>query len=270
MKEKRLKIGLALGSGGAKGLAHIGIIKVLEKNNIPIDFIAGSSVGAMVGGCYAALGDINEIEKMALTTNSRRMLSLIDPALSRGGLVHGEKIKKFFEQFVNGMDIENCKIPFLAVATDLKSGDYVVLKKGKLSHAIHASIAFPPVFRPVEIGSKSLCDGGLSMPVPADVVREMGADIVIAVNLDSYQKNDIRKMGVVFFKVAQRSIWLLRHHLSVCNVKNADITITPNTGRIYWNKFINGKKSILAGEEAAKEILPQLKRLIKARTNAQF
>lgn len=263
MENKKPKIGLALGSGGAKGLAHIGIIKVLEENNIPIDFIAGSSIGAMIGGCYAASKNINEIEKIALKTNSRQMLSLIDPAISRGGLVRGEKIKKFLEQFVDGINVGDCKIPFAAVATDLKNGDSIILKKGKLSEVIRASIACPPVFRPVEIESRILSDGGFSMPVPVEVVREMGADIVIAVNLDSYQTSDIRKMGVVFFKAVQRSIWLLRHHLSVWNVKNADIVITPKTGRIYWNKFMNGKKSILAGEEAAKEILPTLRRLIR-------
>lgn len=266
MKEKRLKIGLALGSGGAKGLAHIGVIKVLKENNIPIDFIAGSSVGAMVGGCYAALGDIKEIERKALDTNFRQMVSFIDLTLRRGGLVHGEKIKKFFENLVNGIDIEDCKIPFAAVATDLKNGDVVILNKGKMSDAIRASISFPLVFKPVERELKFLGDGGLSMPVPAEIVRKMGANIVIAVNLDTYYSSDIRKMGVVFFKAAQRSISLLRHHLSVWNIKEADIVIAPETGKIYWNKFVNGKKSILAGEEAARKILPQLKKLIKERT----
>lgn len=263
---KRPKIGLALGSGGAKGLAHIGVIKVLEENGISIDFIAGSSIGAMVGGCYAALKNINEIEKFALGNNSRQMLSFIDLALQRGGLVHGEKIKKFLEQFVDGINIEECKISFLAVATDLKNGEAIVLKKGKLSEIIRASIACPPVFRPVEIESRFLGDGGLSMPVPVEIVKEMGADIVIAVNLDSYQTSDIKKMGVVFFKAVQRSIWLLRHHLAVLNIKNADIVINPPTGRMYWNKFTNGKKSILAGEEAAREILPEIKRIIKEKT----
>ncbi|HPN54589.1 MAG TPA: patatin-like phospholipase family protein [Candidatus Moranbacteria bacterium] len=265
-QKNKPKIGLALGSGGAKGLAHIGIIKVLKENNIPIDFIAGSSIGAMVGGCYAALGEIDEIEKVAIKTDSRRMLSLIDPVFSRGGLVRGEKIKKFFEQFVNGIDISDCKIPFVSVTTDLKNGETVILKKGKLSEAIQASIACPPFFKPVEIESRALCDGGLSMPVPVEVVKKMGADIVIAVNLDGYQPSDIHKAGVVFFKAAQRTIWLLRHHLSVSNIKNADVVIAPPTGRMYWNKFIRGEKVILAGEEAARAILPEIERLIREKT----
>ena len=264
--ENRPKIGLALGSGGAKGLAHIGIIKVLEENNIPIDFIAGSSIGAMVGGCYAALGEIDEIKKIALKANSRMLFSFIDPVFSRGGMVRGEKIKKFFEQFVNGIDINDCKIPFVSVTTDLKNGETVVLKEGKLSEAIQASIACPPFFKPVEIESRSLCDGGLSMPVPVEVVKKMGADIVIAVNLDAYQPSDIKKAGVVFFKAAQRTIWLLRHHLSVSNIKSADFIIAPQTGRMYWNKFASGEKVILAGEEAAREILPEIQRLIREKT----
>ena len=266
MDHNRPKIGLALGSGGAKGLAHIGIIKILKENNIPIDFIAGSSIGAMIGGCYAASGEIDEIKKVALKANSRMLFSLIDPVFSRGGIVRGEKIKKFFEQFVNGIDINDCKIPFVSVTTDLKNGETVVLEKGKLSEAIRASISCPPFFKPVEIESRALCDGGLSMPVPVDVVKKMGADIVIAVNLDAYQTSDIKKSGVVFFKAAQRTIWLLRHHLSVSNIKSADIIIAPQTGRMYWNKFASGEKVILAGEEAARKILPKIKMLIKEKT----
>ena len=122
MKEsKRPKIGLALGSGGPKGLAHIGVIKVLEENNIPIDFMAGSSIGAMVGGFYAAGLSIKEIEKIALSVNWRRVFSILfDPHLKQG-LIGGEKLKTFIGDYINGKKFEDCKIPFVVVATDLKT-----------------------------------------------------------------------------------------------------------------------------------------------------
>ena len=147
-KSKRPKIGLALGSGGSRGLAHIGVIKALEENNIPIDFIAGSSIGAMAGGFYAAGLSIKKMEEISLETNWRRMFSLVDPHLKQG-LISGEKVKTFIEGYVDGKKIEDCKIPFVAVATDLKTGEIVILNKGEMAQAIRASISIPLVFKPV-------------------------------------------------------------------------------------------------------------------------
>jgi NTE family protein len=260
---QRPKIGLALGSGGSRGLAHISVIKVLEENNIPIDFIAGSSIGAMVGGFYAAGLDIKKIEKIVLDTNWRKIFSLVDPYLIQG-LIGGEKVKTFIESHINGKKFEDCKIPFSAIATDLKTGEIVVLNKGEMTPAIRASISLPLVFKPVEINKKMLVDGGLSSPVPVEIVRSMGADIVIAVNLDKHYYVDKLKSG--WYDVANSSLNILRHHLALLNMVDADIAINIDLNRNYWYEFVDGQDKILAGEKAIKKILPQLKELIRQKS----
>ena len=257
---KQPKIGLALGSGGARGLAHIGVIKVLEENNIPIDFIAGSSIGAMVGGFYASGLNIKELEEIALGTDWRRIFStLLEPSFKKG-LIGGEKLKTFIEQHVDRKNFEFCKIPFAAVATDLKTGEIVVLDEGEMAPAIRASISIPLIFKPVEINGRTLADGGLSAPVPAEVARNMGADIVIAVNLDKHYYDKQWNPG--WYDVANDSLSILRHHLALLNTVNADIVVEVNTGKTFWYKFVNGRDKILAGEKATKEMLPKLQKML--------
>ncbi len=258
-KSERPKIGLALGSGGSRGLTHIGVIKALEENNIPIDFIAGSSIGAMAGGFYAAGLDIKKMEEIALETNWHRMFSLIDPHLKQG-LVSGEKVKTFIEGYINGKKIEDCKIPFVAVATDLKTGEVVVLNKGEMAQAIRTSISIPLVFKPVEIDGRILADGGLSASVPVEIVRGMGANLVIAVNLDKHYYDEEWKPE--WYDIANDSLNILRHRLALLNVANADIVIDIDVGKNHWYQFTNGQDKILTGEKAVKEVLPQLKELI--------
>jgi NTE family protein len=253
---------LALGSGGAKGLAHIGVIKVLEENNVPIDYIAGSSIGALIGGFYAVTRDIKEIEQTALKTNWRQMLSLIDPSLHLG-LLGGEKVRYFIESNIDKIHFENLKIPLSVIATDIRSGEVVSINEGDVASAIRASISFPLVFEPVKREMRLLADGGLSLPVPVETVRKMGAEIVIAVNLDDDYFSTDQNNSFGFYKIANNSINLLRHHLSLWNVKNADIVISPKTGPVKWDKFIDGKNIILSGEEAAKGIIAEIVHLIK-------
>ena len=259
-KLKRPKIGLALGSGGPRGLAHIGVIKILEENNIPIDFIAGSSIGAMVGGFYAATKDIRQVEEIALGTNWKMILALIDPSF-RQGLLGGKKVNTFIEDHIDKMDFSDLKVPLSVVATNFKNGDAVVINKGDVASAIRASISLPLVFKPVERDGKMLADGGLSLPVPVEVVRKMGADLVIAVNLDAdyFADNNNENNRFGFYKMAENSINLLRHHLAHRNVENADIIINPRVGNAHWGKFLDGKDIISAGEKATKIKLSQLK-----------
>ncbi len=262
-KFKRSKIGLALGSGGSKGLAHIGVIKVLEKNNIPIDYIAGSSIGAMVGGYYAATKNLKEMEKIAMGTDWKLLLSLIDPSV-RQGLVGGKKMEKFMLSHIGKINFKDLQIPFSVAATDLKSGDAVVLNKGDVVSAVRASISYPLFLKPVEWKNKLLTDGGLSLPVPVDVVREMGADIIIAVNLDANYFNDTgtknSKFG--FYKIANNSINVLRHHLASWNILSADVVVEPQTGDIHLKKLVDGEDVILAGEKAMKVQMVRLKKLL--------
>lgn len=241
-------------------MAHIGIIKVLEENNIPIDFIAGSSIGSMIGGCYAAGLSIKEIEKIASDTDWKKIFSIFfDPHL-RHGLINGKKIEIFLENYIKGKKIEECRIPFVAIATDLKTGEIIVLDKGKITSAIRASISMPLIFKPVEMDGRILADGGLSSPVPAEIVRTMGANIVIAVNLDKHYCDEHWKPG--WYDIANDSLNILRHHLSRLDSREADITIEMDLGNEFWYEFVNGKDKILAGEKAARDILPRLREII--------
>ncbi|HAX18346.1 MAG TPA: esterase [Actinobacteria bacterium] len=267
-KSKQPKIGLALGSGGPKGLSHIGIIKVLEKNNIPIDFIAGVSIGSVVGGFYAYTKNIEKIEEIALSNNWRHTLSLFfDPSLSQG-LINGRKIKVFIENIIDKIHFKDLKIPFSVVTTDIKTGKAVIMDKGEVATAIRASSSIPLIFKPVKLGNSLLVDGGLSIPVPAGVVRGMGADIVIAVNLDADYFSDIQDSNFGFYRIANNSIKLLRYNLSSSNIRDADIIINPKVGKVGWNKFIDSKSVILAGEEAMQLSILQLKELIKNRSSS--
>lgn len=259
---KRPKIGLALGSGGPKGLAHIGVIKVFLANKIPIDYISGVSIGAMIGGFFAEKGDIKKVEKIALATNWKLILSLLDPSFGQG-LFGGDKVKNFIEKNVDKTPFKKLKIPLAVVATNIKNGQSVVMREGELASAIRASISFPLVFRPARRRGKLLADGGLSCPVPVEIVREMGADIVVAVNLDAKCFfNGGKDSDFGFYKIANSSINLLRYHLAEQNIKTADVVIDPKLGRTNWSKFVDGKEIIAAGERAAKKALPQIKKLL--------
>jgi len=183
-KKRGLKIGLALGSGSARGLAHVGVIQVLEAYNIPIDIIAGTSIGSVVGSLYAAGASIDQLEEAALSMKKSKTLFLIDLALPHSGLISGKRI----EEMLNDLALEDktfdeLKIPFAAVATDVESGAEVILNQGKVIDAVRASIAIPGIFTPVKYQDYYLVDGGIVDPVPVDVVQKMGADIIIAVSL---------------------------------------------------------------------------------------
>ncbi len=260
-KKQRKKIGLALGSGGLKGLAHIGVIKVLEKNNIPIDFIAGTSAGAIIGGIYASQGNISDAEKLAQQLSYQDLIRVFfDPRLHLG-LVKGQKAIKFLEKYINDIKIEDLRIPFQAVTSDIQTGEIVVLDKGKLSMAIRASSSVPFIFEPIKYNGHYLIDGGASQPVPVKTVRKMGADIVIAVNLDTaFFSSSLQRFTIV--SLLRNSVNLLRYHLAKENIKEADIVINPNIPDIAWTRITKGKKLISLGEKATEEIIPALKKLL--------
>ncbi len=255
----RPTIGLALGSGGARGLAHIGIIKVLEAHNIPIDMIAGSSIGAVIGGMYASGLEIETIEQLALDTDWRKLFFLVDPHLKQG-LIGGDKIKSFIKKNIKGKSFDQCLIPFSAIATNLKNGEIVVLNKGDLAQAIRASMSIPLAFKPVKMSGQLLADGFLSNPVPVDSVRKMGADIVIAVNLDKPYFDKKQKPSL--YNITNNSLDILRYQLSRANAEKADLAIEIDLGKSAWFEFNNGAKKIQSGEQAMKAVLSKLRKII--------
>ena len=180
---RRPKIGFVLGSGAARGWAHIGVLRALSSEGVKPDLIAGCSIGALVGAAFAA-GRLDQLEAWALALDWKSMLGLLDIRL-RGGLIKGERVADFFrEQFVE-REFSELAIPFAAVATDVISGQEIWLREGRVSDAVSASIAVPGLFRPVLREDRYLVDGGVVNPVPVSLARAMGADIVIAVDVGS-------------------------------------------------------------------------------------
>ena len=180
------KIGLALGSGSARGWAHMGVLKALDDAGIKPDVVCGSSIGALVGAAYAA-GELDRFAEWTQTLNMRSVFGFMDFKLS-GGMLKGEKLIDFWRRNFVDFDIESSAIPFAAVATDLHSGAEVWLREGSMADAVRASIALPGLFTPVQRGGRLLVDGGLVNPVPASLARAMGADIVIAVGVEIIER----------------------------------------------------------------------------------
>lgn len=180
---RRHKIGLALGSGSARGLAHIGVLRAIKEAGINIDVIAGTSMGALIGSVFAA-GKLDGLTTRFLDFDWKSIITLLDPVFPRSGLIDGQKITDFVRTHMPATNIEDLPIPFRAVATCIMSGEEVVFGTGDLIEAVRASISVPGIFTPVRSDGRVLVDGGLVNPVPVSVVRAMGADLIIAVDLN--------------------------------------------------------------------------------------
>ena len=188
------KIGLALGAGAARGFAHIGVLKVLDEERIPVDFIAGSSIGALMGAIYAAGVSAREMEEIALNLDRVKTTSFFTPTIPYSGLVEGKRITEFIKSIIGNPNIEDLKIPFAAIATDVMSGREVIITKGSAVEAVRASISIPGIFTPCKVNGDFLVDGGLVNPVPVNCVRYMGADFIIAVNILPSPVKEIHKL----------------------------------------------------------------------------
>lgn len=184
-KKRRPKIGLALGSGAARGLAHIGVLKALKEKNMPIDMIAGSSIGALVGACYARKDEIANLEQIVLNTDWKQLARLADPnlVLLFKGVIHGKKVKELLRSLIGDVEFKDLKIPLAVVATDVSTGEEIIIKEGSVIEAVRASISIPAIFMPVKFRDKFLIDGGIVNPVPVSVVKNMGPTFVIACNV---------------------------------------------------------------------------------------
>lgn len=261
------KVGLALGSGGVRGLAHIGVLKALIKNNIPIDFIAGSSIGSWVGAHYALFKDVSKLEEITTGKKQEKIFSFAEISFT-GGLIKGEKLEKLLNEWLHYANFDNLKIPLKIVATDLVTGQEVVFDQGPVAVAVRASMAVPGFFKPVKIGDKILVDGGVLNPVPDEIVKKMGADIVISVNLDNYEdlKTTERKYNS-FKEVASRSLEIMRKYLAQDSMNSSDFIIQPplkeySSWLDYFTKD-KGAEIIAIGEKETEKIIPELKNRIK-------
>lgn len=265
--KQRKKLGLALGSGGWRGQAHVGIIKALVKAGIRIDYIAGTSSGALVGGAYCALNDTKILENIFREKiNTKSLLwAFSDPKLS-SGMFKGGKIMEVFEEFVGKYKIEDLDIPFCAVCSDLLSGEIVEIKKGSLTTAVRASTSVPFVFEPVKYKKYRLVDGGTAAPVPVSSVKQMGADVVIAVDL---YKNifPIKAKKLNALESILKTSQVMLHHLAKYSSQTADLIIEPDIkeNKIYtdpFTRFAKNEGTIEAGEKAIAKNIKVIKKLL--------
>ncbi len=180
----RRKVGLVLSSGVARGWAHIGALRALTRLGVPFDIIAGCSAGALVGGCYLAR-QLDALEKWALALNKRRILGYLDLNLGRGGVIKGARIVTELRRLLGPLRVEDLRIPFVAVATNLVTGHEVWLQQGDLAEAVRASFSLPGLFPPMQIEKRWLADGALVDPLPVSACRALGADLIIAINLNT-------------------------------------------------------------------------------------
>lgn len=259
----RKKIGLALGGGGAKGLAHIGIIKALKRAGIPIDFISGTSMGALVGAWYAATEDIELLEDTFLKIKTRNIFP-IKEILKRkdGSLFRGDSIADLLEKNFGKLKFSDCKIPFSAVATDIKNGDTVVISSGKLSDAVRASIALPVIFGPAQVRKQILIDGGFSNPVPADIVKDMGAKFIIAADVSSKWTSASGEITNVhdILSILSDALSVIEYQLAKPSLKIADVVLRPPVMNFGWLEFGRAGEIIRIGGEEAELRVKEIRR----------
>ncbi|MDC7709561.1 patatin-like phospholipase family protein [Vogesella indigofera] len=251
------KVALALGGGAAKGFAHVGVIRVLEQNGIVPDIITGTSAGSIVGAIYASGVDGEALRYRALRINES---DLRDFTFSTSGFLKGEKLAAMVNQQVDGKKIEQLTRRFGAVVTDLDSGARVVLKSGDTGTAVRASAAIPNVFQPVTINGRRYVDGGLTSPVPVIAAREMGADIVIAVDISAKPTG---KSALGFLSLLDQSLNIMSQVALTQELKQANVTLRPRVLHIGSADFDERGAAMLEGEKVAREGLPVIRQAIE-------
>ncbi|HRN60853.1 MAG TPA: patatin-like phospholipase family protein [Luteimonas sp.] len=258
-----IRIGLALGGGAAKGFAHIGAIKMLEANGIQADVVAGTSAGSVVGALYASGVDPFKMQERAMALDES---SLRDVRLFGGGLVQGQALQDYVNAEVGRLPIERMSKPFAAVATRLDNGDRVVFVRGNTGQAVRASSSVPGVFEPARIGERSYVDGGVVSPVPVDAARQLGADVVIAVDISS-KAPGTTPTGMA--GIVNQSITIMGQTLGRQELARADVVIRPSVNDIGPVSFDQRNAAILEGERAALAAMPQIRAKIAAAEQAR-
>ena len=250
-----------MGGGAARGFAHIGVIQVLEENGIHPDLVCGTSAGSLVGALYASGRSGKALAQLADTMDES---AFADWAFPGRGLIRGEGLARFVRKETGGLRIEQMKTALGIVATDLDSGDGILFQRGDPGTAVRASSAVPAVFQPVRIGTREYVDGGLVAPVPVRYARQMGAELVIAVDIsaatDGNATGDAMRMLLQTFAIMGRSI--NSHEL-----READVLLRPQLAHMSGADFTLRKRAIQAGRDAMQAELPRLKALVAAKTH---
>ena len=271
-KSKKKKIGLALSSGSARGLAHIGVLEVLENEGIPIDMIAGTSIGALIGALYANSKNMSQIKHWAANLGSTRFVFLAHLMPTRTGLIQGKKIENQLKSIIGDRKFRDLMIPFACVATDINTGEEIVIKEGSVVEGIRASFSLPGVFSAVKREGRYLVDGGLMNPVPVSVLKEMGADFIIASNVVPdmkdrvYQSSKSPKQELKapnLFDVIMRTIHIAGYQAVRFSLSGADIVIEPQVVHIGFGDFHRSSECISQGKLAAQNSILEIKKKIK-------
>jgi NTE family protein len=259
---RKIKIGLALGGGAARGFAHIGVIKALEAQGIYPDIVVGTSAGSLVGALYASGNNGYALNRMALDMDEAAISDWSVPFFSKSsGVLKGEALQNYVNKAVNNLPLEKMKIPFGAVATDLHTGQGVLFLRGNTGIAVRASSAVPGVFQPVTIGDHSYVDGGLISPVPVSYARQMGADFVIAVDISALPEAQTTGSTT---EILLQTFAIMGHSINRYELKGADVVIQPGLGAMKGSDFAGRNLAVLAGEQATTAIMPELKRKLES------
>ena len=254
-------IALVLGSGGARGYAHIGVIEVLEQHGIRPDFIVGTSAGSIVGSVYASGKTAAELREIALQLKAN---DIRDVDLSLKGFFNGQKVEDYVNQQVRGMPLQQLKIPMYVVATELKNGKQTVFNYGNTGQAVRASVSIPSMFKPTKIGEIEYVDGGLVSPVPVQVARDLGADIVIAVDILA---QPVHTETSNVWGLFNQNINIMQGRLAATELKSADIVIQPDLREKAHIFDVKGREiTIQAGVDAAQAKLADVQAVIKQKS----
>ncbi len=250
------KIALVLGAGAAKGFAHIGVLKVLEANKIPIHLIVGTSVGSLVGSLYAYGYNAFQLQSMAFALEKGVLIDLIIPD---NGFIQGLKLAEYVNKAVKNTPLEKLNIPFYAVATDIQNGLEVIFGQGNCGSAVRASCSVPGVFRPVRIGDRLYADGGIVSPVAVEAAQKYGGDRIIAVDISS-DLGQTKPEGTI--ETILQSVNIMYSKLAGLQCSKADVVIRPRVGHIGSTDFSKKHEAILEGEKAATEALPKIMEIV--------
>lgn len=256
---KAPKVGLALGAGAAKGFAHLGVLKVLADEKIPIDLIAGCSMGSVFGALFGAGVDLRLLEKLLEQLPQKQFFDLAVPKM---GLVRGHRLEALLKLLTKDKDFSQLDIPVYVVAVDIEKGEKVVISEGSVAEAVRASIAIPGVFIPKRWRGRLLVDGAILERVPIRVAREYGADVVIAVDVKFGGEREREVKINNIFDVILNSIELMEKEVALPYLSEADILIQPNLAHIASSEFARFNECIKIGEEAARQAIPMIRQLL--------
>ncbi len=246
------KIALVLGAGASRGFAHIGVLKILESQHVPIHMIVGTSVGSFVGALYAYGYTAYKLQTVALSIEKNDVTEL---TLPDNGFVGGERLRSYVNAKVMNTPIENFRIPFYAVATDIKTGEEIIFGSGNAGMAVQASCSVPGVFQPAHFSGRTYVDGGVVNPLPVDIARRYGADVVIAVDISSSVDHNLPTSTL---ETILKSVDIMYEKISQAQLAKADVVICPKVGFVGSVDFTLRHEAILEGEKAALAAWPRI------------